>query len=231
MTDSPSIKKRLSLVRPVWREMFDFLFLIIAIYTAVNLASERAVVEGASMEPNFFTNQWVVIDRLAYTFGRPTRGDVVVLHDPEDPSVDFIKRVVGLPGEEVTIQAGRVYINGTQLSESYIPRFCISSCEGVWKLDATHYFVLGDNRPNSHDSHAFGPLAEQLIVGKAWLRYWPLSDFGFIPAQSYTPINATPISVPPLPTATFAAPLHQQTPFPLPTVAPRHSVNTARADG
>lgn len=228
MKDLPALKKRLYAPRPVWREMLDFLLLIIGIYALVNLATERAVVEGASMEPNFYTNQWVVIDRLAYTFGRPDRGDVVVLHDPENPAVDFIKRVVGLPGEEVTIRAGRVYINGTLLDEPYIPRFCLSGCDNTWKLDATHYFVLGDNRSNSHDSHAFGPLAEQLIVGKAWLRYWPLTDFGFIPGQQYAPINGTPIAVPPLPTPTISA-FRRITPYVQPTIAPRHAADPARA--
>lgn len=190
-----------------WRDVIEILLLIVTIYTLVNLATARAVVEGASMQPNFYTGQLVIVNRFAYYFNNPQRGDVVVLHDPEDPSQDFIKRVVGLPGEVVQIKEGRVYINGTLIDEPYIPRFCTSGCDGTWTLDSEHYFVLGDNRPNSHDSHSFGPLDRKLIVGKAWIRYWPPQDIGMIPSQNYGPVNtARPLLLTPTPLPTIPAP-------------------------
>ena len=210
----PTIRSR----QTVWRDMFEFALLLISIYAVVNLTTARAVVEGISMQPNFFTSQLIVVNRLIYYFAKPVRGDVIVLHNPEDPSQDFIKRVVGLPGEQIAIRAGRVYVNGTRLEEPYIANFC-TSCDGTWELDADHYFVLGDNRPNSHDSHAFGPLDRRLIVGKAWLRYWPFSDFGFIPSPVYGSINpqrpaAPPPTLTPVPVTPFVRPTLPGTPVP-----------------
>ncbi len=206
--DAPEAQSRPSLLsrNAFWRDVIEILLLIITIYTLVNLATARAVVEGASMQPNFYTGQLVIVNRFAYYFNSPQRGDVVVLHDPEDPSQDFIKRVIGLPGELMQIKEGRVYANGTLLDEPYIPRFCTSGCDGTWTLDSDHYFVLGDNRPNSHDSHSFGPLDRKLIVGKAWIRYWPLQDIGIIPSQNYgtistvRPLVLTPTPIPAMPT-------------------------------
>jgi signal peptidase I len=187
----------------LWRDVIEILLLIITIYSLVNLATARAVVEGASMQPNFYTGQLVIVNRFAYYFSRPQRGDVIVLHDPQDPAQDFIKRVVGLPGEVVTIKEGRVYVNDTLLDEAYIPRFCTTGCDGQWVLDNEQYFVLGDNRPNSHDSHSFGPIDSKLIVGKAWIRYWPLPDIGMIPHQEYAPVNpVAPPTATPTPTVT-----------------------------
>lgn len=203
------------------RELLGFGLLLIGIYTLVNLATARAIVVGESMQPNFYTDQLIVVNRLVYYFNEPTRGDVIVLHDPEDPSQDFIKRLIGLPGEEVAIRAGRVYINGTLLDEPYIPVFC-TTCDGTWELDADHFFVLGDNRPNSHDSHAFGPIDRRLIVGKAWIRYWPLQTFGIISDPVYGPINPQRPATPPPP----AAPTLPGGPRPTPFVPPVHPTAT-----
>jgi len=186
------------------RDVVEIVLLVVTIYTLVNLATARAVVEGASMQPNFFTGQLIVVNRFTYYFMPPQRGEVIVLHDPEDPSQDFIKRVVGLPGERVQItEEGRVLINGTMLDEPYINHFCVSLCKGSWQLDADHYFVLGDNRANSHDSHAFGPLDRKLIVGEAWIRYWPPEVVGMLPRPNYGAINATPPIETPTPTPQF----------------------------
>jgi signal peptidase I len=187
----------------LWRDVIEILLLIITIYTLVNLATARAIVEGASMQPNFYTGQLVIVNRFAYYFNLPQRGDVVVLHNPNNPSEDFIKRVIALPGEVVQIKEGRVYVNGTLLEEPYIPRFCNTGCDGYWTLDNEQYFVLGDNRPNSHDSHSFGPIDRKLIVGQAWVRYWPPQDAGMIPHQTYGPVSSQrPPSPTPTPTAT-----------------------------
>jgi signal peptidase I len=201
---SQSKRPRLSSRHVLWRELIEIALLIVIIYTFVNLTTVRAIVDGPSMQPNFYTGQLIIVSRFVYYFNPPARGDVVVLHDPGDPAEDFIKRVVGLPGETVQLKGGRVYINGTLLDEPYIAEFCNTCPDDSWKLDEQHYFVLGDNRNHSLDSHRFGPLDRRLIVGQAWIRYWPLSDFTIIPHPGYGPISKV---APVLPTST---------PFPTP---------------
>ncbi len=184
----------------VLRDIVEILLLVITIYTMVNLATSRAVVEGQSMQPNFYTGQLVIVNRFAYFFSRPVRGDVIVLHDPKDVTQDFIKRVVGLPGETIQIKEGRVYVNGTMIEEPYITDFCRAGCDGTWQLKKDEYFVLGDNRNNSFDGHSFGPLPRDLIVGEAWIRYWPPKDVGFIPHPTYGVISSNPPIAFPVPT-------------------------------
>ncbi len=183
----------------LWRDVVEIVLLVVTIYTLVNLATSRAVVEGASMKPNFATGQLVIINRFAYYFNRPARGDVIVLHNPRQDQEDFIKRIVGLPGETIQIKEGRVYANGTLLVEPYIEEFCTAGCDGTWTLDDDHYFVLGDNRNHSYDSHSFGPIARSLIVGQAWIRYWPPQDFQIIVHPGYGIVSQ---ERPPLPTST-----------------------------
>jgi len=197
----PPLRSRNTLLRDV----VEIVLLVVTIYTLVNLATSRAVVEGASMKPNFATGQLVIINRFAYYFNSPARGDVIVLHNPRQDQEDFIKRVVGLPGETIQIKEGRVYANGTLLDEPYVEEFCTAGCDGTWTLDNDHYFVLGDNRNHSYDSHSFGPIQRSLIVGQAWIRYWPLSDFEIINHPGYGQISK---ERPPLPT-------------PTPTIAPK----------
>ncbi len=190
--------------RPLWRDFGEIVLLIAIIYTFVNLTTARAVVEGSSMRPNFETGQLVIVNRFAYFFDNPQRGDVIVLHNPRNGKEDFIKRVVGLPGEYVQILEGRVYVNGVLLDEPYIERFCTSSCDGTWQIGEDEYFVLGDNRPSSHDSHAFGPIKRSLIVGQAWVRYWPLPDVAIIDHPNYAPVPKDFTPPPPTPTRTPA---------------------------
>jgi signal peptidase I len=187
----------------LWRDVAEIVLLIAVIYTFVNLATARAVVEGTSMRPNFETGQLVIVNRFAYFFSAPARGDVVVLHNPRNSDEDFIKRVIGLPGETVQILNGRVYVNGTSLDEPYVSQSNVCQvCDGEWTLGPDEYFVLGDNRRSSHDSHNFGPIARRLIVGQAWIRYWPLPDFQVIQHPNYGPVNEVHVPLPPTPTRT-----------------------------
>lgn len=185
----------------LWRDVVDVGLLIVIIYTLVNLATARAVVEGTSMQPGLETGQLVIVNRSAYFFKTPSRGEVIVLHNPRDVSEDFIKRVIGLPGETVQILEGRVWVNGTRLEEPYVRAFC-QSCDGQWTLADDEYFVLGDNRRSSHDSHSFGPIKQSLIVGQAWVRYWPLPEFQILAGPDYGPVNADFVAPPPTPTRT-----------------------------
>lgn len=161
--------------------------MVAAIYTGVNLATTRAIVDGESMLPTFQNRQLVIVNRLVYFFGQPQRGDVAVLHSPTNADEDLIKRVIGLPGEQVSIRAGVVYIDGMALTEAYIEasRFCPQACDGNWTVAEDEYFVLGDNRANSRDSHVFGAVKKGTIVGMAWIRYYPFHQMGLVEHPRY----------------------------------------------
>lgn len=141
-------------------------------------------VEGASMEPNFHDKEYLIINEISYRFEKPQRGEVVILKNPEDERFYFIKRVVGLPGEKVAVLNGRVFINDKQIEESYIKNFS-SDDYGPITLASDEYFVMGDNRNNSSDSRYFGALKRQNIIGRVWVRAWPLDKFNTFNAPSY----------------------------------------------
>jgi signal peptidase I len=155
-------------------------------------------VQGASMEPNFDDGQYLIVNELGYKetsfdlggnhlfsfepFKELSRGDVIVFRYPKNPSQFFIKRVIGLPGETVSIKDGQIMIaneknpTGFILDESsYLPMDLKTSGEMTRKLEGNQYFVLGDNRGASHDSRAWGPLPKNLVIGKVTLRAWPLA--------------------------------------------------------
>ena len=119
---------------------------------------------------------------MAYKLGDPNRGDVVVFNNPSNTDQDYIKRIVGIPGDTVDLQGGDVYVNGQLLNEPYVnkptePRTQMST----WVIEPNHLFVMGDNRPNSSDSRSFPEqLSQDLMVGKAWLRVWPFERRGFV---------------------------------------------------
>lgn len=136
-------------------------------------------VKGASMEPNFYDHEYLIIDELSYRFHPPERGDIVVFRYPNDPKQFFIKRVIGLPGETVEVAEGAVKIynnthpNGIILNEdSYLDQDFTATNRTV-TLKAHEYFVLGDNRIASMDSRYFGPVPDSLLIGRVWLRGWP----------------------------------------------------------
>lgn len=147
-------------------------------------------VKGASMEPNFQDHEYLIIDELSYRLRTPERGEVVVFRYPLDPRQYFIKRVVGMPGETVRVENGRIWIvnaehpNGYILDESYLagletPR------PGSWTVSVDQYFVMGDNRPYSLDSRFFGPIDKQAIVGRVWVRGWPPTRVDVFGAPAY----------------------------------------------
>ena len=135
------------------------------------------------MEPALAAGQYLLIVRAAYWFARPQRGDIVVVRDPRGGDKQYIKRVVALPGEEVSIRGGQLAVEGQPLGEPYLPPAWgpgASLRDGEWLLGAEEHLVLGDNRGDSLDSRAFGPVLTPGIVGKAWVRYWPPEAWGKI---------------------------------------------------
>lgn len=141
-------------------------------------------VQGASMEPNFTDGEYLVIDELSYRFREPHRGEVVVFRFPENPQQFYIKRLVGLPGEGVSIHEDKIVIvnrenpNGFVLDESlYLSDFSFTSGELTIQLGSDEYFVLGDNRSASSDSRSWGSVQRHLIVGRVWVRAYPFSKF------------------------------------------------------
>jgi signal peptidase I len=120
----------------------------------------------------------VLVSRLAYKIGQPERGDIIVFALPTDQSQDLIKRVIGLPGETIRIEDGKVTVNGNILEEPYISQSPVYN--GQWAVGEDQLFVLGDNRNNSKDSHQWGLLPRENVIGKALLIYWPPSEWKFI---------------------------------------------------
>ncbi|MDD5749257.1 MAG: signal peptidase I [Patescibacteria group bacterium] len=141
-------------------------------------------VEGASMEPNFYENEYLIIDEISYRFNEPQRGEVIIFKNPRQRGSYFIKRVIGLPGEEVSLKEGRVYIDGQILAEEYISHFSTEDHPSVALAD-DQYFILGDNRINSFDSRQLGPIAKSNIIGRVWVRGWPFNRLGTFNLPQY----------------------------------------------
>lgn len=136
-------------------------------------------VEGYSMEPTLYGHQRLIIEKVSYRFHPPRRGDIVVIHVDGLGKEMLIKRVIGLPGERVEVKDGKVFINGQVLDEPYLDK----AMRGQYPptvVPEGYIFVMGDNRNNSNDSRSFGPVSLDDIAGRAWLRYWPISDFGLV---------------------------------------------------
>ncbi|MCX6792413.1 MAG: signal peptidase I [Candidatus Falkowbacteria bacterium] len=178
------MKKFLSFVFDVVKMIVISLAIIIPIrYFLV----QPFYVKGASMEPNFHENEYLMVDEISYRFKTPQRGDVIVFRYPKDPQEYYIKRLIGLPGETVEIKDGSVYIteeNGliSKVEEPYLPAYVttVALTEGAVKLGPDEYYMMGDNRNGSKDSRSFGPVKKSFVIGRVFLRGWPVSDFGLI---------------------------------------------------
>ena len=166
------------------RELIETLILTLVIFLLIRFAVQNFRIEGFSMEPNFHDGQFILVNKLVYMLHPPERGDVVVLIPPSAASRDFIKRVIGLPGDRVEVVDGRVIINGELLQEPY-PLNSGSYSYGPITVGPDEYFVLGDNRNNSSDSHSWGMVSIKKIIGKVWLTYWPPQMMGLVPSYSY----------------------------------------------
>ncbi len=148
-------------------------------------------VRGHSMDPNFYDGEYLLTDKLSYRIGEPKRGDVVVFAAPPTRNEDFIKRIVGLPGDTIAIKAGKVWLNDKELQENYLPATILTfggpflSEEKIFTLGQDEYFMFGDNRGHSSDSRFWGPIKKEDIIGRAWIVYWPPNKIGIIPRVSF----------------------------------------------
>lgn len=162
----------------VIREIIETLLLTFFIFWLVNSLVGRYRIDGNSMNPTLEDGQYLLINNLSYYLDEPKRGDIIVFHHPNS-DLNLIKRVIGLPGDHVEIRDGRVFVNGVPLTEPYIQ--APPNYDGSWDVPADQYFVLGDNRNSSSDSHTWSFLPEENIVGKAMVVYWPYRDWAKVP--------------------------------------------------
>jgi signal peptidase I len=155
-------------------DIFETIVLALVLFLVINLVSARVRVDGFSMRPTLEDGEFILVNRLAYTFNEPQRGEIIVFESPVTPE-DLIKRVIGLPGDEIVIRNGNVYINQVLLQEPYIAAAPIYS--GTWKVTDGTLFVLGDNRNDSSDSHAWGLVPMDNVIGQSILIYWPVDQW------------------------------------------------------
>ena len=159
-------------------DIIETVVLAVVLFLGINAVSARVRVDGSSMIPTLQNGEFVLVNRMAYRLGQMQRGDIIVFRSINEPGLDLIKRIIGLPGDEVVVQSGEVMINGQRLSEPYIaapPRY-----DGAWRVPEGNLFVLGDNRNDSSDSHQWGLLPLENVIGKAILIYWPPPEWNLI---------------------------------------------------
>lgn len=152
----------------------ETVLLAVILFLVINAISARVRVENVSMQPTLYEGEFVLVNKVAYHLGQPHHGDVIVFHYPRNPKEDYIKRLIGLPGDEVRIEKGQVYVNNYLLDEPYIA--ASPAYTGDWVVPSDSYFVLGDNRNSSSDSHVWGFVPTDQVVGKALVVYWPLEN-------------------------------------------------------
>lgn len=179
------------ILKKLWTWFLDFIETIVialAIFVVVyRFLFQPHQVKGNSMFDNFHDGEYLLTDKVSYRFNPPIKDDVVVFKAPMNEEYDYIKRIIGLPGDKIMVKEGRVFINGTEDSEAGYLDGRIQTLAGRYlsegvtiTVPAGSYFVMGDNRNNSSDSRDFGPVPMENIVGKAWIRYWPLTEIGVV---------------------------------------------------
>jgi len=164
------------------RELIETIILSLILFIGIDTVSARIRVESISMQKTLYAGYLVVVNKLAYSFGEPMRGDIIVFYPPNPDEEPYIKRVIGLPGEEVRVESGVVYINGNPLHEPYIKS--MPNYKGKWIVPEDSLFVLGDNRNNSFDSHSWGMVDFSNVIGKAEFVYWPPSAWKMLTPQA-----------------------------------------------
>lgn len=176
---SGPVRSEASRAGRTFREIAEtVLIAVVLAFVIRGFVVETFVVFGPSMEPTLYDAERLFVNKISYKLHPPHRHDIIIFAYPRDPQRDFVKRVIGLPGEALEIRDGRVYINGEFLEESYVAFPDHHSTTGPITVPEGHVFVLGDNRRNSEDSRYFGAVPLANIRGKAFLLYWPLRRFG-----------------------------------------------------
>jgi signal peptidase I len=166
-------------VKGFLRELAITLVLALALFMLLQTTIQSSIVEGSSMLPGLENGQRLIVAKAVYHFRQPQRGEIIIVHPPIAPSKQWVKRVIGLPGDTVEIKNQTVYVNDIALDEPYVndkPNYTMKP----YTVEEGHYFVMGDNRNNSTDSHLRWTVSEDNIVGEVWLRLWPLSELGLI---------------------------------------------------
>jgi signal peptidase I len=189
-----STEKAVSILGSIGTFIYSFvetvvIALVIAVVLYLFIMTPHEVL-GNSMHPTYKNGEYLMANKLTYRFGEPRRGDVIIFQYSE--TQDFIKRIIGLPGDSIMIKDGNVYVNGTQLDESAYLEDTVYTSGGDYLAEGesvtigeNKYFVLGDNRPHSSDSRTFGPISESQIKGKAWIVYLPISEFRIVTHEEY----------------------------------------------
>lgn len=168
-------------------ELIEFAAIIGVIVLVVHyLIAEPHQVSGNSMFPNFHNGEYIITNKLATRFSQIQRREIIIFTSPREANKVFIKRVIGLPADSIKIQGGQIFVNGQPLDEPYLPPTTRTPA-GSYLAEGEEivvpqgqYFVVGDNRTGSSDSREWGPVKRELIIGQAWLRYWPIQKFGLI---------------------------------------------------
>jgi signal peptidase I len=170
-------------MKSFFRELIITAVLALVVFFALRFTIDTVIIIGISMEPSFHSEQRILISKVTYRIHEPERGDVIVFRPTNSEKGEFIKRIIALPNDTVEVKDDAVYVNGTRLKEPYIkntPSYHLDKK----KIPADNYFVLGDNRNQSNDSHNGWVVPRQNIVGKAWLSIWPLPEWGLVPEYS-----------------------------------------------
>jgi signal peptidase I len=165
----------------VWELLHDVSMAVLFCFFLITFVAQAFRVQGPSMMPVLHDGERIVVNKLIYRISPIQRGDVVVFWYPHEPSVSFIKRVIGLPGDRVEIREGQVFVNGREMDESYLQAdFRDDGSMPLTEVKRGFYFVLGDHRNQSNDSRAWGEVPEKYIYGKAFFRFWPFRSISVI---------------------------------------------------
>jgi signal peptidase I len=172
----------------ILREVGLTILIAVVVFVCLRLTVQSYAVVMSSMEPNFYEGEYIMVNKVSYHSSGPQRGDVIVFDPPFDSPHPFIKRIIGLPGETVEIKEGKAFIDGVPVEEEYImasPTYTTPATE----IPENEYFVLGDNRNGSNDSHNGWTVPRDNIIGRAWFTYWPPSKWGVVKHYSYPELN------------------------------------------
>ena len=170
------------------REILETLLFTFFVIWLVKSATQNFRIIGVSMLPTMHEGQYLIINKLSYMLDEPERGEIIVMHYPQDRTSNYIKRVIGLPGDTISISNGQVSVNGVVIDEPYIN--ATTPENQVWDVPEDQFFVMGDNRPNSSDSRRWSYLPRADIIGRAWVVYWPPEDWQLIPHNPHPAVPA-----------------------------------------